>query len=547
MINSKRLIGWVSEPLKYTEYSEAVISEQNLETTIEVTCWKGDRGFAKIDLLSCENLDAVKLSSEGFSNDIQITLHHIKDIYAHDIQKQIPDILYTQQPIGMQANRIYSVWVDIEVAPTAADGVHNGKICISAGNDIVTIDVQVDVLNILLPENTTYLELWQYPYTSNRYYSKGTVSDPKPDTMPEIYGTHLDDTYDQQLLSQIELYKKAGGSAVTVTVTEDPWNWQTPDPYPSMVKWVKNKNGSFSFDYTDFDKWVAMNEKCGVSGPILSFSIVNWGNNFTYFDEESGNVITQSYPIGSEDWCNIWTIFLTDYMKHTMETGVFHRVYIAMDERRYEQVKEALDVIESVRNDKGEAFRVSLAVYTFDCEELFDRIHSLSFTHYIDMNKMMDIIQSRNEQGLITTLYTCGDKGSSLVNQPYQGLDTMWYIARCNATGFLRWALDAFNAQPLETSYHRLFASGDINLIYPGDVGSDSVCTRSSVRYEMIAAGCRDITKIKFIKNKYPAHAKDVQDILDSISVASERDARYKNIIAARKAFDLLTSKLIGK
>ena len=544
-----KIIAWVADPLKNSYAAE----DSNLypdDKAMKLCAWKADSCFGKIDIFCKADVSDVTIEcliDEQIGNMINIKSMFIKPCHAHDIDKDIPDILYSHGPWEMTAGNLYSVWIEVETTQKSIAGCYDFKLCVKACEEIINFDVRLEILDITLPPNSAYLELWQYPYTSNRYYSGKTVAEAFPEGMKSIYNTHLDSKYDEQLLSQIALYKKAGGNCVTVTITEDPWNWQTPDPYPSMVKWIKEIDGTFSFDYTDFDKWVRLNEKAGITGPILSFSIVNWGNNFTYLNKATGGIITESHPIGSNEWIEIWRTFLTDYMKHTMQTGVFDRVYISMDERHYDLVKEAIDVVDSVRNDKNQKFKISLAVFSFDCEPLFDHIDTLSFSFHLDSEKMSRIIKRRDELGLITTLYTCGASGSSLHSEPYQGLDTMWYIAKLGCNGFLRWALDAFNEDPLNTSMHRLFAAGDIFLIYPGLQHSDVVETKSSVRYEMIAQGCRDITKISYIKSEYPEYASNVQAILDRILMTNNGDTRHATITKCIEDFNDLVRTIICK
>lgn len=544
-----KVVAWVADPLKnsYLPEEEFMVPDNK---SMKLCIWKEDSCFGKIDILCKEDVSNVAVGcvmNEQLGEMINIKRMFIKSCLAHDIDKQIPDIIYSPGTWDMTAGNLYSVWVMVESTQKAVAGCYDCELFVKAGEETINIDLHLEILDIKMPSNTAYLELWQYPYTSNRYYSGKSVAEAFPEGMKSIYNTHLDKTYDEQLLSQIALYKKAGGNCVTVTVTEDPWNWQTPDPYPSMVKWIKEKDGSFSFDYTDFDKWVALNDKAGITGPILSFSIVNWGNNFTYLDKSTGGIVTESHPIGSSEWIKIWHMFLTDYMNHTMQTGVFDRVYISMDERPYELVKEAISVVDSVRNDKNQAFKISLAVFSFECEPIFDRIDTLSFSFHLDREKMAGIAKRRNEMGLVTTLYTCGASGSSLHSEPYQGLDTMWYIARIGCNGFLRWALDAFNEDPLNTSIHRLFAAGDIFLIYPGLKDSNTIETKTSVRFETLAQGCRDITKINYIKSEYPEHALAVQDILDKIVLTNDCDTRYATIKKCREDLDDLVRAIICK
>lgn len=52
-------------------------------------------------------------------------------------------------------------------------------------------------------------------------------------------------------------YKEIGGHAITASIVEEAWEGQTYSKneihYPSMVRWTKEADGSFSYDYTDLD------------------------------------------------------------------------------------------------------------------------------------------------------------------------------------------------------------------------------------------------------------------------------------------------------
>lgn len=68
-------------------------------------------------------------------------------------------------------------------------------------------EYEVRVQNAELPDNyrdTFDIELWQYPYTSAEYYNVEPFSD-----------EHL-----EIMKSSMELYKKAGGHAITASIIE---------------------------------------------------------------------------------------------------------------------------------------------------------------------------------------------------------------------------------------------------------------------------------------------------------------------------------------
>ena len=484
-------------------------------TALTATAWQNDTAAAKLDLLTAgKALTNVQVTVGDMKNthgdilDGTVTPYFIKTVLAHDTGKYVPDVLFTSEAFDLPASSVASVWLTIKTAEDALPGVYTGEVTITADGLATpeTLTLTVEVIGLARPEEENIpFEVWQYPYSSNRYYSGKTTEEYFGKTAEDLWSIHLDPAYEAGLVSQIEIYKRAGGTSVTVTVTEDPWNSQTPDPYPSMVKWTQKSDGSFTFDYTDLDYFVELNEKHGVTGNIMVFSMADWAHRITYYSERQGKVVSENLTPGSERYRKVWSEFLTDFMAHTKEKGWFDRVYMAMDERPADVVEATLDTVELVKDENGKSFNTALAVFTFDTEYLFDRVTNLSLAIAMEPAHLNEITAHRRELGLQTTLYTCGGQNSALSNTPIESVYTMWYIQQRGADGFLRWALDSFNADPLNTTEHRLFAAGDIYMIYPDVKSAEDPTAHTSVRFEKLAEGVRDIAKYRWLVENYPA------------------------------------------
>lgn len=495
-------------------------------TKLSATAWLSDTAAAKLDLLTTgKALTNVRVTvgelknAHGDTLDGTVTPYFIKTVLAHDTGKYVPDVLYTTGAFDLPAASVASVWLTVETTANALPGVYTGEITVTAdGLDTPeTLTLSVEVIGLARPEGDIPFEIWQYPYSSNRYYSGKTTEEYFGKTAEDLWHIHLNPAYEAGLVSQIEIYKKAGGTSVTVTVTEDPWNSQTPDPYPSMVKWIQKKDGSFAFDYTDFDYFVELNEKHGVTGNIMVFSMADWASRITYYSERQGKVVSENLTPGSQRYRKVWTEFLTDFMAHTKEKGWFDRVYMAMDERPADVVEATLDTVELVKDENGKSFKTALAVFTFDTEYLFDRVTNLSLAFAMTPSRLNTITEHRRRLGLETTLYTCGAQNSALSNPPIEGVYTLWYIRQRGADGFLRWALDSFNADPLNSTDHRLFAAGDIYMIYPDVKDAENPTAHTSVRFEKLAEGVRDIAKFNWLLENYPSYAKSLNRALENV------------------------------
>jgi hypothetical protein len=82
----------------------------------------------------------------------------------------------------------------------------------------------------------------------------------------------------------------AGQKCLTVSINDLPWKQQTFDAYRSMIDWIKQPDGSWTYDYSKFDEYVAFGEACGIVGQINCYSMVPFrGYDFYYLDAVTGD------------------------------------------------------------------------------------------------------------------------------------------------------------------------------------------------------------------------------------------------------------------
>ena len=495
--------------------------------------WKNDHLTSRIDLFTrTKGYDDVRIEVSDFVSDTStLSAEHIDASYLlapldSKNNRHTMDIISGKTVMDLAPKTLTGIWVDIYLPKDATPGVYHGTIQLKDSQEevLASFDYTVEVLDILLPDElSTHLELWMYPYSSNRYYSKQTATEyfnttvgyGKSDTRP-LYYVHLDPQYEAGLRSQLELYAKAGGDAITVTVVEDAWSTQTPDVYPSMVKWKKNSDGTWSFDYTDLDYWVNLNLEYGIDSQIKSFSLSPWGGRITYYDEANDEVICESVKTGGARWEELYTIFLTDYMKHMEEKGWFDITYLSMDELSLSQVQPVINLVHSIQNEDGESFKISLAANSYEAEAAFDDLDDISLAS--SLLSRDDVIAHRNEVGLHTTFYTCGGGYGAMANPPGHSAFAVYTAYKHDVKGYLRWALDSFNAEPYETGANQLFVDGDLYLIYPDARDSDEMQAKSSPRFEKFIEGMREVEKLKYLETEHAWLSDEIQQLQDNIA-----------------------------
>lgn len=507
---------------RYEELLKTSNSHNNL------WAWRGDRCCSQAAVLSLEKditslsielTDFVRSDGEALPKGsaecvfVKETKAFVGNGKKDDKSREsFPDILWSDDPVYLKAKSVQSVWLNFDIPQGAKSGRYTGKLIIrnDDNGEAAEIPYSVQVLALTMPEPEDYLfdiELWQYPYRVAQYYGV------------EPFGKEHTEILKQHML----IYKNMGGHAITASIVEEPWNGQTYGEYPSMIKWKKKAAGAFEFDFTDFDKWVGLCADLGIADKIVCYSMIPWGNKITYFDEKKGKTKTIAPKPGKRGYKKVWKQFLKALMEHTEEKGWFERIYIGIDERK--NMKKAYDLAESVKNSEGKAFKKAAAMDHFGSKfsSVIDRTDSVS----VGSQPLKDEIEAFKElcirrgddPDLKTTVYTCVGHfpNSFTYSLPAESYWTPFFAASLGATGFLRWAYDAWVEAPLEDTTHVSFEAGDCFLIYPDRADAEHPRSHMSVRLEKLWQGVRDVNKLLYLSRQSPELCEKAHRILKSV------------------------------
>lgn len=355
------------------------------------------------------------------------------------------------------------------------------------------------------------LELWEYPYAVARYYNV----------------TPFSQAHEEKVKESLYWYKKAGGSVIAATIVEDPWNHQTFDPYPSLITW-KMEQGSLTFDFTHFDTYVSWNMECGIGEKIKSFSLVPWENRIFYWEN---NQLQEERPqVGSSRWENLWGQFLKAYVTHLEEKGWFEKTYIAMDERPLKDMEAVIKLIKKFPNQQGKTLKLSGALnYQNTAKEILAAYDDLSVgqSYLGDKSKFSEFCEQRREKGQSTTIYNCvGDYPSMFsLSQTQETSYLLWYMVGSGADGFLRWALDAWVENPLESVNHWYWESGDPFLIYPHE--KNETLPYLSPRYLQLLVTMDQVRHYLKFKKENPKKTEPLAQYLKNLPLLPSQENAY--------------------
>lgn len=424
-----------------------------------------------------------------------------------------PDILFSSEPEDIPASRLKCAWITVDIDSDVPAGNYSGQVVVSStGVTDTTENFSFQVLDLVAQKPEEYefdMELWQYPYRVAQYYGL----EPFGQEHMEVLKKHL------------QKYKAVGGHAITVSIVEEPWNAQTYGQFPSMIKWTRKADKTFSFSFNDFDKWVSLNKEIGMGDKIVCYSLIPWGNKIAYYDEKKRQMKSTKPKPGTRKYCQIWKQFLDALVAHTEEKGWFDDIYIGIDERP--NMSKSFDLIESVKGSNGKCFKKSVAMDHFN-ERYFpviDRIDSISIGSEPAKKALGDykklIERRKSDPTLQTTIYTCVGHfpNSFTYSMPMESYWTMMFCLSLGTTGYLRWALDAWVKDPLNDTTHVSFEAGDCFLIYPDEKQSAEKESKMSVRLQMLAKGIRDVNKLMAVAKASPKYKKRIDDLLETVRV----------------------------
>ena len=397
----------------------------------------------------------------------------------------VPDVIDLENAMTLPAYTTRPVWLTLEVPRDAEPGLYTLTLDVLEGTtetSMAQLTLHINIQDKTLPlpsEQAFHLDFWQQPYSVSRYENVGRWGN-----------RHF-----ELLRPYMELLARAGQSVVSAILFYEPWGNQSYDKFDPMVKTTKRSDGTWSYDYSIFDRWVELMAECGIDKQINCFTMVPWNMTFRYYDEAKGKDVDLKATTTSAEYKELWTSFLVSFAEHLREKGWFEKTMIAMDERGLDDMLEAYNVAQ----EAVPGLRLALAGHYH--QELVDKLadYCISFWQTFSAAEL----QSRRAKGWFSTTYTCcsSKKPNIFTNSlPAEAAFIPLFCIANDFDGFLHWSWMNWADKPLTDSRFRLFAPGDTYCIYPGP--------RSSVRWERFIEGVQQTEKIRILREEYQAAGK---------------------------------------
>jgi hypothetical protein len=415
----------------------------------------------------------------------------------------LPDRLEAFDRFDLPGRTVRPVWVSLDIPTSVPRGAYEGDLRVTSGTQTANLRLKVTVQPAVLPPPHEWrfrLDLWQNPWVIAWYYHVR----PWSDEHKALLKTHL------------KAYADAGGKYITTYAVHSPWQDNSYMIEGGMIEWIKTKRGSWRFDYRIFDEYIALAMAAGIDKAITIYTPVPWGNRFRYLDEQTGNYVQESWAPDSDAYRAVWHAFLDDLRKHLTEKAWLEKTYLGINENELPTTLAAIKVIK----DHSPRWKIT---YAGDWHaELDGLLDDFSFVH--GKEPTMDVVRARAARGFTSTYYVCCTPpmpNTFVFSPPAEGRWLGWYAAAYGYDGFLRWAYDAWPADPARDARHTLWPAGDTFLLYPG--------AESSIRFEKLREGIVDYEKIRLVRQAAGQSADpEVKRLVSELSAQLDAIARER-------------------
>lgn len=389
------------------------------------------------------------------------------------------------------------IWLTLNVPSGTTPGRYKGAITVkAAGVEQDKFEIDILVVNHELPSVKDWafnLDLWQFPFQLTQLVQQNGYA-------IELFSAE----YYKMMKPFYTMLADAGQTTITTYIKDGAFNQGQ-----TMVYWTKKTDGSWDFEYSDFDKYVETLMQWGITKQISCFSLVGWNNSIGYYDEINSRQSTLKLDIDDLEYATIWDTFLSSFYTHLSQKGWFDKTVLYMDEIEESKMEKVIDII----NKNNTGWKIGLtgkAVNSHIAGKLYD--YSIILGH------------QKTAETPVSTFYTsCSNTiPNNYVtpqNSPAEMTWMAWHAAANGYNGYLRWAYDYWtNTDPTDI-HDGNNTAGDFSMIYRSD-NTLSTYPISSIRLELLREGIQDYEKIKILSNS------QVNSYLIQLNESSGSEAR---------------------
>lgn len=440
-----------------------------------------------------------------------------------DDRTEKSDIILNDRTLYVNPYIYQPVWLEVNIGGSTPPGSYNGTINIYSHKMfepetlIKTLTFSIHVRDVMLPvpeDHSFHLDLWQHPSNIARKHDTPLWSDEHFVVLEEY----------------IKSLSALGQKAVTVIATQIPWSGQycfSVSNYPSdlfeyaMSEVIKEKDGSFIYDFSIMERYINLCFKYGINKEIEIFGLINiWVS-----PEDGFGAVAGDFP------------------------DAIRIRYLDNNDGCYKYMDNAKDIegyIKALESFMIEKNWIDLSLVAADEPSSVDlyrkRLNNLkkiapAFKYKAAINHVEFINEFKNEIDDYVPLLNCVCEDWDLLEDIRDKIKgrLLWYVccvpkipntfisshllearfigilsAFMNMDGFLRWNYTVWPHDPRKRLSYKapLWSSGDTNFVYPSNDGRPLL----SLRYKSLQRGIEDFELIQLLRKK-----SNAQDILKTL------------------------------
>jgi hypothetical protein len=526
-------ISFASSNTRFAKEEKPTIPQTN---TWETTAWKGEKIHTQILVWADTDIAKLTVRISNLKNNAgnKIAKTNTKIGFVHYVITDefgagcghrkpedfkfslVADPIVWASSVAVKRNELLPIWVSISIPANTVAGQYKGIVTINAGRKF-SLPISINVLEHSLPTADKWkfdLDLWQHPAAIARAHKVKLWSKKHFEKMRPYY----------------TMLASAGQKCITTSIMQEPWGHQTYDDFPSLIKWVKKKDGSWYYDYSLFDKYVSFVMSCGITKRINCYSMIPWKLSFQYYDESLSKDTELVAQIGSDEYNSFWTSMIKDFTKHLKQKGWFGISSIAMDERPMKDMQTVIKLLKDIDPD----WKIALA------GNYHPEIEKDIFDYCVASQFQFDAatLKERAALGKSSTWYTSCEENypnGFTFSPPAEHVWMGWYAAAKGFTGYLRWAYNSWPQNPLTDSRFTSWPAGDTFQVYPGPI--------TSIRFEKLMEGIQDFEKIHILQEDFKKSGNQAK-IEELNQLLNTFDLKMLKEIPSEKIVDEAKSKL---
>ncbi len=418
---------------------------------------------------------------------------HDYDSFHYDLnRKEFPDLLEpTESSLTLKENEWSSLWFEYKPNGDVSDK-HPIKITITSNGKAIEKLFTLDIIDCDLPKQELLYTNWFHNDCLCTYYKVDVFSD-KYWRIVENYIRNAAEHGVNMLLTPIftpPLDTAVGGERPTV----------------QLVK-VTKENAEYSFDFTNFRKYVRLCLDCGIEAFEISHFFTQWGAKhapkiIATVNGKEKRIFGWETKASGKAYKAFLTAFAPTFKKEVEELGIKDKCWLHVsDEPNESQIKEykkAANIIRELFSD-------------------FNMLDALSDIKYykngliktpVCGEDVADIF--RPEVKDFWTYYCCTQIHDFLPNRMFaqpslrnRVLGVLLY--KYDAKGFLQWGhnfwYSQYSIKPINpfkiTDAGGSFPAGDSYMVYPGKDGSPL----NSLRHLVFNEGFQDLRALKLLES----------------------------------------------